>query len=178
MLFCCVDSELPRLLGWGGVGGDVELFQKCANISSRALISERVSAACSVCLGGALLALLLSQRWIDFNPHNARVTFIQRCKCWAHVCVNGPLGVRHAASRRPASGRGSVKSPLFSQDREKARAAGRTASLHFLLSSTHALLQALWVSFETGRLARRDFYSSVLLTEPGCNDGRGQEGVD
>lgn len=129
----------------GGGGRKVELFQKCANTSSRALISERVSAACSVCLGGggALLALLLSQRWIDFNPHNACLTFIQRYKRWAHVCVNGPLGVRHAASRRPASGRGSVKSPLFSQDREKARAVGRTASLHFLLSSTHALLQAL-----------------------------------
>lgn len=177
MLFCCVDSKPPRLLRGGG---NVELFQKCANIPSRALISERVSAACSVCSGGggALLAFLLSQRWIDFNPHNARVTFIQRCKRWAHVCVNGPLGVRHAASRRPASGRGSVKSPLFSQDREKARAAGRTASLHFLLSSNHALLQALWVSFETGHLARHDFYSSVLITEPGHNDGRGQECVD
>lgn len=35
------------------VGGvDVELFQKCANISSWALISKHVLAACSVCLWG------------------------------------------------------------------------------------------------------------------------------
>lgn len=131
------------------------LSQKCANIFSRCW-SPSVSRQLGQFVRWPLVALPLSQRWIDFNPHYASVTFVQRCKRSAHVSLCGmasrcqPCQTCHfmpesflRAELHPASHRGSVKSPLFCQCREKAKAVWRTASLHFFLSLTHALLEAL-----------------------------------